>query len=303
MASHSGFINISTIQCFDNKEVNIDHEDKDEDININETSNNVKNENLDIYETCNDTQDTDIDFVHSCDDHQDDIDPVVTTDNQDTFIDTLTDVKVKSKTLDILPNTCEIPIGNSDGVIIKTSVVLAQLVIPINLSTSIKLPEKAFEITDIKQNLQLEESTLIQSTDILFIKGFVHKNIEYSTKNPLNDSKIYRQIQHHTIDIPFEYSTSINFFTQPLDHIMDINEIFQYDVTDSSQFNLINKSFFNESPICKLLSSRIIEHNEYKDCQNKFTKIENDMNIELKIEILQNQPIVIPSSANNNTKL
>lgn len=203
--------------------------------------------------------------------------------------------EAKSETLNIYPSISTNLLVDENNTIIKTPVVLAQLTIPFNISSPIHLPQKAFEIKDIEERLILEECILLQSTNVLFIKGLINKNIKYSTK----------ETKHYTINIPFKYSTEIDFSTPALDPIISKKEVFQYDEKDLSQFNQISKEFFNERPFCKLISSTIIEFNKYSNpnkSEKGFTKILQNMNIELTIEILQNQIIAIPSSSNNDTK-
>ncbi len=229
-------------------------------------------------------------------------------------------VSVSSKNLDICPNIPVIPDGISDGVIAKIPVVLAQLIVPFHVSSIIDLPEQAIEIKDMEKRLKLTQCMLLQPTDILFIKGFVRKNIEYSTKNPSNNESICGEIHHCTIDVPFECSTAVTFFKQPLELAENTKKEFQYTkeelsktptCEEKSEFNQISEEFFNESPFCKLLSSKIIAFDEYisresiesKDILSKdksFMKIEEKMVIELKLEILQNQPVIIPPTVNPN---
>lgn len=240
--------------------------------------------------------------------------------DEDILIDSSPFTVVKSQTLDICPNTPEIPTGITDGVIAKVPVVLAQLVVPLNVTSTIDLPKSAFEIKDIKKKLRLTGSTLLQPTNILYLKGFINKSIEYSTINHSNSKAICGRKDHYAIDIPFECSTPITFFTEPLDIATNTREILQYNKSKSSQssssedceiisressgFNQINQQFYNERPYCKLLSSKIIEFDEYikvKDSKENPIQIQESMVIELRIEILQNQPIVIlPASKGVN---
>ena len=324
---HVTYFNISPIQFF----VNTVYDD----IDLIETTHDSQIENIDIVAIAQDYEEEVIDTIETNHDSEDEIIDIIETtqDSQDEIIDTIQSVqdidnskiniecfddrdedilitpqpslKVKSKTLDICPNIPEIPTGSTDGVIAKIPVVLAQLVIPINITSFIDLPEEAIKVKDINKRLNLTECVLLQPTNVLFIKGFINKSIEYSTADFLNIKGISGKVCNHTIDIPFECSTAVNFFTQPLDPITNTKEIFQHFESDLSTFNQISEDFFNEIPFCKLLSSKIIEFDELinlKDSKNDFIQIQEKMLVQIRLEILQNQPVVILPAKNEINK-
>lgn len=239
--------------------------------------------------------------------------------NDDTLIEESNSISIKSRNLDICPNTSVIPTGISSGIIARIPVVLAQLIIPFNLNSIINLPKEALEIKRIKKSLKLTQCTLLQPTSILFVKGFVRKSIEFSTVTSSSNHGIHGDVNHCTVDIPFECSTSVNFFIQPLDLIENTRKEFQYLEQDIkkdgklSEFNEISEEFFNEAPFCKLLSSKIVDFNECIHCKSEsdsstsdkektFIEINEKMVLELKLEVLQNQPIVIPPYINTIIK-
>ena len=80
--------------------------------------------------------------------------------------------------MDNCPNTPVTPIGLPGGVVVKIPVVLAELTVRFNVNAFIKLPELALEIKDIKKRLKITQCMLLQPTNILFIKGYVRKNID-----------------------------------------------------------------------------------------------------------------------------
>lgn len=313
---YMGFINISSIQFFGNGEY-------DDMVASNDNSDAEIEKTIDIHhkediEISNNNQEGDIDD----NDNNTKVNMEYFDDrNEDISIDSSPTIGVKSKTLDICPNTPEIPIGITDGVIAKIPVVLAQLVVPFNVTSTINLPKSALEIKDIKKKLRLTGCTLLQPTNILYIKGFINKSIEYSAISHSNSKGVCGRNNHYTIDIPFECSTAIVFFTEPLDLATDTREVFQYNKSNLNQgipkeehevisrelsrFNQINQKFYNEMPYCKLLSSKIIELNEYvepKGHKETSIQIQESMVIELRIEILQNQPIVILPATNSMIK-
>lgn len=198
--------------------------------------------------------------------------------------------------------------------------VLAQLILPFNTTSTIDLPDSALEIKDKKKTLKLTESILLQPTNVLSIKGFVRKSIEYSSMGSTSKG-ISGKSKHYTIVVPFECSTAVSFFTEPLDPVINTREVFQYNDTDliqgnlngndesvskeSSRFHQISEEFFNETPFCKLISSKIVEFDECispRNSENDSIQIQDNMVIELRIEVLQNQPIVIAPIKDNLNK-
>ena len=273
---HVTYFNISPIQFFVNTEY--------DDIDVIETSHDLQDEDIDIIEAPPEIDNNEINI--ECFDDRD----------EDILIDQQSSLKLKSNTLDICPNIPEIPTGRTDGVIAKIPVVLAQLVIPINITSSIDLPEEATKVKDINKRLNLTECILLQPTNVLFIKGFIKKSIDYSTAGFLNLKGISGKVGNYTVDIPFECSTDVNFFTQPLDPIENTKEMFQYLESNLSTFHQISEEFFNELPFCKLLSSKIVEFDEcikLKDSKNEFIQIQEKMVVQIRLEVLQNQAVVI----------
>jgi hypothetical protein len=71
---------------------------------------------------------------------------------------------------------------------------------------------------------------------------------------------------------------------------------------DLTEFNQINNEFFNELPFCELVSSRIVEYDEYLNRaplaggpfeEMTFTQIEEKMVIFITLKILQNQQVTV----------
>lgn len=309
MSDYISFINISSMLFFYNTE----YEDNNIEISIENYQDEIeKIEPIEIpdehkeegtIEGLNHVEDDDDDYTEfgmQCFDNRE----------EDILVDPLPLPKITSQTLNIAPNTPIIPTGSTDGVIAKIPVVLAQLVIPINIVSTVNLPPSAFEIKDIKKTLKLTKSILLQPTNVLFIKGFVRKSIKYSTTNCVNPKG---KSKNYTTIVPFECSTSISFFTKPLDPIVNTKEIFQYEKLDLYQNNIdkkdktipkdsfesnqVSEEFFNETPFCKLISSKVVELNESinpRDPKEDFMQINENMVMEIRIEILQNQPIAIP---------
>jgi hypothetical protein len=232
-------------------------------------------------------------------------------------------VDVDSTVLDNCPNTPLTPVGISSGVVAKIPVVLAELTIRFNVGAAIHLPEPALEVKDIKKKLKITQCMLLQPTNILFIKGFVRKSIDYSTGVCSNWKGVCGELHHCTVDVPFECSTPVDFFTPPEDIVINSSSEFEYFKVsnlpnkhfaekdnllsgDLSEINQIRTEFFNELPFCELISATIFEFDEFINRERPhnadlpfeekfFRKLEEKMVIELTLKVLQNRQVEIPA--------
>ena len=233
---------------------------------------------------------------------------------------------VTGGTVDTCVNTPTTITGLTAGVIAKIPVVLAELTLQINVDSIIELPECAYEIKDIKKHLKITQCLLLQNTNMLFIKGFIRKNIQYATRCCSNESGFCGDIKHCTIDIPFKCTTPITFNgIAPETVINRTSSEFEYlreqnifgpkfaekDKLlsgDMSEFNQESTEYFNELPFCELISSRIIEFDEFLNPthpqktkmpfeEKQFKKIEEKMVIFLTLKILQKRQVAIPPAS------
>ncbi|WZL72287.1 hypothetical protein QBE52_14485 [Clostridiaceae bacterium 35-E11] len=209
------------------------------------------------------------------------------------------------------------------GAVAKIPVVLAELAVQFNVTSTIELPEPALEIKNIKKRVKVTQCMLLQDTNVLFIRGFVRKNIDYATGFCANDQGVCGEIHHCTIDVPFECTTTVTFNGTPPAPVAEntISE-FEYFRTqdlpntfaekdkllsgDLSEYNQISTEFYNELPYCELISSRIVEFDEYINRtpviggpfeENFFTEVEEKMVIFLTLKILQKQQVAIDAIA------
>lgn len=240
-------------------------------------------------------------------------------------------VDVDSTVLDNCPNTPLTPVGISTGVIAKIPVVLAELTIRFNVGASINLPEPALEVKDTKKKLKITQCMLLQPTNILFIKGFVRKSIDYTTGVCSNWKGVCGELHHCTVDVPFECSTPVDFFIPPETVIVNSNSEFEYFKVsnlpnkhfaekdnllsgDLSEINQIRTEFFNELPFCDLISASIFEFDEFIGRERPhnadlpfeekfFRKLEEKMVIELTLKVLQNRQVEIPAIAGTGSSL
>lgn len=214
------------------------------------------------------------------------------------------------------------------GAVAKIPVVLAQLNVQANVNSVITLPEYAYEIKRIKKNVKVTQCLLIQDTNILFIKGFVRKNIEYSTRESSNAEGFCGDIKHCTVDVPFNITTAVNFNgIEPTPPIANTSTEFQYQKkeaihhpdfsekdalmsADLREHNQISTEYFNELPYCDLVSARIVEFDEQlmpeqpKEKyivtpfeEKRFRRIEEKMVIFLSLRLLQKRLVAIPAVA------
>lgn len=220
---------------------------------------------------------------------------------------------------DCVNNTEEI-MGIVNEVVAKIPVVLSEFTVQINTTAMIRLPEPALEIKNIKKRVKVTQCLLIQDTNMLFIKGFVRKNIDYSTRSCSNNEAVCGDLRHCTVDVPFSCTTPVTYNgTDPAQLIRNSVEEFEFFKTDDldspqfaekdellsgdfSEYNQISSEYFNERPYCELIKSRIVEYDEFLDRrrpiytdlpfeEKEFTKIEEKMVIYLTLKLLQKRQV------------
>lgn len=231
-------------------------------------------------------------------------------------------VDVDSTVIDNAPNIGITPIGIDTGVVVKIPVVLAELTVNFNVNASVNLPEPALEVKSIKKRLKITQCSLLQPTNILFIKGYVRKSIDYTTAVCSNREGVCGDVHHCTIDVPFQFSTPVNYTVEPAPIALNSSSEFEYfkvsDLPneyfsekdnllagDLSEYNQFRTENFNEMPYCDLISANIFEFDEYigdrRTYQNNmpfeeklFSRIEERMVIELRLKLLQRRQVTIP---------
>jgi len=219
------------------------------------------------------------------------------------------------------------PIGD---VVAKLPVVLAELTLQVNVMSDIKLPENALEIKNIKKKVKITQCMLLQNTNVLFIKGFVRKNIDYSTRGCSNCEGVCGDIKHCTVDVPFQCTTPVEFNgILPAPAIFGESAEFEYhkieDLPNSfaekdklisgdlSEYNQESYEYFNNLPYCQLISTRIVEFDEYigrhrPECtklpfeEKEFSKIEEKMVIYITLKLLQDRQVYVPGTQGSDCK-
>ncbi len=205
--------------------------------------------------------------------------------------------------------------------VVKVPVVLAELTLQIDMDTNITLPEPAIEIRRVQKRLKMTQCTLLQNASKLFAKGFVRKNIEYSTVTRTAPGQISGAIKFTTEDIQFSTIVPIVFDLAPLAPL-NFNAVQNFEFLrsqalpakfpakdmlesgDLSEINQINTEFFNEPPFCELVSSRIVEYDEFLNRtplpdglfdEMTFNRVEEKMVIFVTLKILQKRQVVFSS--------
>ncbi|WP_185650150.1 CsxC family protein [Clostridium sp. DJ247] len=239
---------------------------------------------------------------------------------------------VKSKTENMCDQVCVnpnvIPCGD---VFVKIPVILAETSITIPVEATITLDREAIEIKRIKKNVYLTQCRLIPfsqdkkpGTGILYISGFVRKNIEYATGRGIShDGKnICGDIRHCTVKVPFNCTTRVKFFREPffcknpnpqeLQYFTD--DLKSCDVCadpvigrDPCDQSFTNTEIFNEKPFCELVKTCITEVDIHKCptpindefCENpteqEFRKFTEKIVIDLTLKVLQKQQVRLDS--------
>ena len=233
-------------------------------------------------------------------------------------------VEVDARNLGDCPNIPTEPVGRTDGVVVKIPVTLAELDIRFFVNARIDLPEPALEVKDIKKNLKITQCMLLQPTNVLFIQGFVRKNIDYSTGTCSNLDGVCGEIHHCTIDVPFECTTPVDFSVLPDLPLLNTRDEFGYLRVESlptdrfaekdhlmskdfSEYNQNSTEYFNMLPYCDLIASNIVEFDEFINRRRPdgvdlpfeerlFTQIEEKMVIQLSLRLLQEQQVRIPGA-------
>jgi len=208
---------------------------------------------------------------------------------------------------------------------VKIPVVLAEVNVTIPVEATITLDQVAMEIKRIKKNVFLTQSRIIPfsqdnrpGTGILFIEGFIRKNIEYATQTcrTFGTPNVCGDIRHCTVEVPFSFTTRITFLRPPvfventtpseLEFFTDklqscdacADPVIGRNTCDQSSFFT---EVFNEKPFTELVRADIAEvdinTNSTISCVNPteqmFTRLTEKVVINLTLKVLQEQQVRI----------
>lgn len=207
------------------------------------------------------------------------------------------------------------------GNIAKIPVTLAEFTVQVNIDSFITLPEPALEIKGIKKRVKVTQCLLLQPTNVLFLEGFIRKNIDYSTRICSNAEGVCGDIRHCTVDVPFKCSTTVPFSMMPEELRFNSTNEFEFfrrqDLPrkfaekdkllsgDFSEFNQMSEEFFNELPYCELIHARVVEFDEFLNRrrphgvnlpfeERMFRRIEEKAVLYVTLKVLQNRQVCIP---------
>ncbi|MGV8984648.1 CsxC family protein, partial [Clostridium sp.] len=220
-----------------------------------------------------------------------------------------------------IPHTSEV---SAQTVTAKIPVVLTESTVTITIESSLKLDDVVSQIKHIKKNLYLNQCRLIPNseggkpnTGILFIDGFIRKNIEYLTKGPNDKGESCENIKHTSVNVPFKCTTRVmfniypkfkpNIYQDEVDILQPDTKIFvpcEAGITerDIREHSFKMTEFFNEKVFCELISAEIVESDilsnsidkEYKThLEQGFHYITEKVVLFLTIKLLQNQHVEI----------
>lgn len=212
---------------------------------------------------------------------------------------------------------------SAGSTVVKIPVVIAELNITIPVEATIKLDEEVMEIKRIRKNVYLTQSRIIPfsqdnrpGTGILFIAGFIRKNIEYATNEcrKRGSTNVCGDIRHCTVEVPFNFTTRLTFIRQPIfveNTIPSELEFFTDKIKsyDNCADPVIGRNpcdqsfffteFFNEKPFTELVRADIAEVDIHKnpvlDYENPteqiFTNITEKLVLNLTLKVLQKQQV------------
>lgn len=209
-------------------------------------------------------------------------------------------------------------------VFVKLPVILTETNITIPVEATITLDQTAREIKRIKKNVFLTQSRLIPfsstpaapNTGILFIAGFVRKNIEYATQTCITAGtpNFCGDIRQCTVEVPFNFTTRVTFLRTPvfaenttpseLEFFTDKLEGCDVCTNPVIGRNPCDQSFlfteiFNEKPFVELVNAVVTEvdihTNPIVNCtlptEQFFNTLTEKLVVNLTLKVLQKQQV------------
>jgi hypothetical protein len=218
------------------------------------------------------------------------------------------------KTLSECPNTLRTPSGICGPLVAKIPVILAEPTIQVDIEAVVRLQKPALEIKRIRKEVHVTECKVIPTprfkTFKLFLGGFVRKNIEFATVTYRDRDRISGNIEHTTVEIPFNCVTAVTPTISPEFFFNRTRPQFELDLLsenglerDPKEMGSINKELFTEKPFCELVSSEIVELDIEEDEKkllkgfpgtSTFQVLRERMIVEITLKVLQNLQVNIP---------
>ncbi|MBU3145694.1 CsxC family protein [Clostridium sp. CF012] len=250
----------------------------------------------------------------------------------DSFISDIADCSIKghhcatvttqaetiTEEIDVIP-----AVISAGDVVVKLPVVLAETKIVIPVEATITFDQESLEIKRIKKNVYLTQSRLIPfsqdshtGTGVLFIAGFIKKNIEYATQTcPSGTSvNVCGDIRHCTVQVPFNFTTRVTFLRPPVFNENTTTSELEFftdklEGCDNCSDSVLGRNpcdqsfffteFYNEKPYVELVRADVTEidihTNPTSSCETsteqRFTQLTEKIVINLTLKVLQSQQI------------
>jgi len=194
---------------------------------------------------------------------------------------------------------------------IKVPVTLAEISVVVAVEANIQLEKPALEIIRVWKSAILQQCELVPTFNPyaakLFVKGFIRKNIEYTTVDQTSASSVCGDIRHMTAMIPFDFCTDITFpQTGPsLQLSPDFSSSGEL-LNQSGNGPLLNEGLFgnrqvyNEKPYCELVFTEFTELDIGHNLKNvsgfaqSFTSVQENIVLRVGLKVLQIQQVPLP---------
>lgn len=214
---------------------------------------------------------------------------------------------IRPVTLCECDSECFKPMGHKGPMVVKVPVVLSECKVQIDVEADIRLEQPAFDIKTIDKKVCLTQCYLVPHTNKLFLRGYIQKNIQYSTVGCVSEDSISGNVQHTTVNVPFHCCTAIKLDRYPIygksvkERLTPIDDtmICTSDEEDSwMHYNRYHEPVFCELEWVKILESDIYDRDrrcaeEFTE-QNCFRRFTEKMVVYMGIKVLQNQQVCIP---------
>ena len=237
-----------------------------------------------------------------------------------------TQVKPRADQAHVFPEVIE-----QMPVYVKLPVLLAETNITIPVEATITLDRSVREIKRIKKNVFVTQSRLMPNfpttppttptSAILFIEGFIRKNIEYATQDcsAAGGTNFCGDIRHCTVEVPYSFTTVIDVLratpiftpnTNPLEIEFFTDKLRSCDTCAEPVLgrNPCDQGFqfteyFNEKPFVELVNAVVTEvdihTNPVVNCaaptEQTFTQLTEKIVVNLTLKVLQKQQVRITS--------
>jgi hypothetical protein len=217
--------------------------------------------------------------------------------------------KVQILNVRTLPHCPSYVLPQPFGPVIKTSVVLSELFVQINVEADIDLCDEAIEIKREKKEIEIVQCELLLNTNTVFIGGFVNKNVEYATgycgcapvpgdggepKQGGFDHNICGQIKHCLVKIPFECTAEIPFGSSPFGYPSSTDEYHFSTMkcakkkTPKKEF--VSTVFINEKPFGEPIAAYMVDEIIHPH-EKPFHKFTEKMVVVVLLKIMQNRQV------------